>query len=132
MKSKLVGLLGLFVLLSIMALPPIFADQISEDISYSNLKLVQNVIPMNISSENTLPWAAVKGTIENHATGYPVIIQIYQNNDPVHFAQTDINDDGSYEYKFRIKSVDGDRVINVFEGDYEVKISKTIKINSEF
>ena len=76
MKSKLVGLLGLFVLLSIMALPPIFADQISEDISYSNLKLVQNVIPMNISSENTLPWAAVKGTIENHATGYPVIIHI--------------------------------------------------------
>ena len=28
--------------------------------------------------------------------------------------------------------VDGDKVINIFEGDYEVKISKTIKINSEF
>ena len=37
------------------------------------------------------------------------------------------NDDGSYEYKFRVRSVDGDKVINVFEGDYEVKIFQTIK-----
>ena len=69
-----------------------------------------------------LPWAAVTGMIENDINGYSVIIQIYQNNEPVHFAQTDVNDDGSYEYKFRVKSVDGNTVINVFEGDYEVRI----------
>ena len=67
----------------------------------------------------------------DHADTYPVIIQIYKNGDPVHFAQTDVNDDGSYEYKFRIKSVDNDRVINVFEGDYDVKIFQTVKLKSE-
>ena len=61
-----------------------------------------------------------------------MIIQIYKNGDPVHFAQTDVSDDGSYEYKFRIRSVDGDKVINVFEGDYDVKIFQTVKTYSSF
>ena len=34
---------------------------------------------------------------------------------------------GIGKYKFRVRSVDGDKVINVFEGDYEVKIFQTIK-----
>ena len=81
---------------------------------------------MNIPSGNTLPWASVYGTIENHADGYPVIIQIYQNGDAIHFGQTNVDDDGSYEYKFRVRSVDGDNIIKIFEGDYEVRIFKTI------
>ena len=47
----------------------------------------------------------------------------------MHFAQTDVNEDGSYEYKFRIRNIDGDNIIKVFEGDYDVKIFKTIKTN---
>ena len=56
----------------------------------------------------------------------------YQNGEPIHFAQSDVNDDGSYEYKFRIRSVDGDTVVDVFEGDYVVKIFKTVNPTSDF
>ena len=60
------------------------------------------------------------------------IIQIYQNGDAIHFAQTNVNDDGSYEYKFRVRSVDGNNVVNVFEGDYEVRIFKTIDLTFDY
>ena len=132
MSSRLI-ITSVFLLLMItIILTPTFADQTSENITTNGgFQLVKTEIPMNIPSDNVLPWGAVYGTIKDHVVGYPVIIQIYKNGDPVHFAQTDVNDDGSYEYKFRIKSVDGDRVINVFEGDYDVKIFQTIKLKSE-
>ena len=114
-------------------LTPTFADQTSEIIATNDdFQLVEIQVTLHVPSDNVLPWGAVYGTIKDHVVGYPVIIQIYKNGDPVHFAQTDVNDDGSYEYKFRIKSVDSDRVINVFEGDYDVKIFQTIKLKSEF
>jgi len=114
-------------------LTPTFADQTSEIITTKyDFQLLETEIPMNIPSDNVLPWGAVYGTIKDHVDGYPVIIQIYKNGEPIHFGQTDVNNDGSYEYKFRIKSVDGDRVINSFEGDYDVKIFKAIKPNPDF
>ena len=132
MKLRFVIISGLFVLMSTIMISPTFADQTSQVIAENDdFKLLKTSIPMYIPSDNTLPWGAVYGTIKDHVVGYPVIIQIYKNGDPVHFAQTDVNDDGSYEYKFRIKSVDNDRVINVFEGDYDVKIFQTIKLKSE-
>ena len=102
-------------------LTPTFADQTSEIIATNDdFQLVEIQVTLHVPSDNVLPWGAVYGTIKDHVVGYPV-----------HFAQTDVNDDGSYEYKFRIKSVDNDRVINVFEGDYDVKIFQTIKLKSE-
>ena len=133
MKFQLLTASSLLVFVSVVMLTPTFAHQPYEIIDTNNdFQLVKIEIPMNIPSDNFLPWGAVSGTIKDHADGYPVIIQIYKNDDPVHFAQTDVNTDGSYEYKFRIKSVDGDRVINVFEGDYDVKIFQTVKTYSSF
>jgi len=90
--------------------------------------LQQKVISMNIPEDNTLPWGFVEGKVINSASGYPIVIQIYKNDEPVHFAQTDVKEDGSYEYKFRVRSVDGDQVINIFQGDYTVKIFKTVYV----
>ena len=106
---------------------PTFADQTSEIVvTKGNFEVVETIIPMYISPENILPWASVSGIVENYANNNPVIIQIYQNDEPVHFAQTNVNDDGSYEYKFRVKTVNDDKIINIFEGNYEVRIFKTI------
>ena len=133
MKLELVIISGLFMLMSTIMISPTFADQTSQVIvENDDFKLLKTTIPMYIPSDNTLPWGAVYGKIKDHVDGYPVIIQIYKNGDPVHFAQTDVSDDGSYEYKFRIRSVDGDTVINVFEGDYDVKIFQTVKTNYSF
>ena len=83
---------------------------------------------MYISIDNTLPWGFIEGTIENNADGFPVIIQIYQNDEPFHFAQTNVNEDGTYEYKFRAKNTDGENTVNIYEGYYEVRIFKSIEI----
>ena len=127
MKSRFVIISGLLVLMSTIMISPTFADQASEIVvTKHNFEVVKTTIPMYIPTENILPWASVSGIVENSANNHPVIIQIYQNDEPVHFAQTNVNEDGSYEYQFRARSVVDDQVINVFEGDYEVRIFKTI------
>ena len=97
----------------------------------NGIQLTKTVVSMSISPDNTLPWGFIEGTVDNHAEGYPVIVQIYQDAEPVHFAQTDVNEDGTYEYKFRARNIDGDSVVNVYEGDYEVKIFKSVQITGQ-
>ena len=90
--------------------------------------LEKKTITMHIPIDNKLPWGSVWGKVVNPVEEYPVIIQIYKDGKPVHRAQTDVKEDGSYEYKFRVRSVDGDQVINIFQGDYTVKIFKTVYV----
>jgi len=42
-----------------------------------------------------------------------------------------VNEDGTYEYKFRARNIDGDNVVNVYEGNYEVKIFKSVQITGK-
>lgn len=92
------------------------------------ISLKKTVIPMNIPEDNTFPWGAVRGQASEFVERYPVIIQIYKDEDPVHFAQVDVQGDGSFEYKFRIRNVDSNtgEAINLFEGQYTVNIFKVI------
>ena len=81
-------------------------------------------------TDNRLPWGFVEGKIVNHVSDYPVIIQIYDSEgEAVHFAQANVEDDGSYEYRFRVLSINDDQVIKIFDGDYSVKIFKVIYLN---
>ena len=83
---------------------------------------------MNVPEDNKLPWGTVIGDASDVAERYPVIIQFYKGEDPVHFAQVDVKGDGSYEYKFRVRILDSNsgEFVNIFEGDYTVKIYKVI------
>ncbi|OLB89874.1 MAG: hypothetical protein AUH25_05970 [Thaumarchaeota archaeon 13_1_40CM_38_12] len=94
-----------------------------------NVVLQKNIVYMHISTDNKLPFACVWGTVQNAAPGYPVVIQIYKDGKPVYFAQTDVKNDGSYEHYFRVKNVDGDKVLNIFQGDYTVDIFKAVVKN---
>ena len=132
MKTKIGIFAGLFVLVTMIGMAPSFADSSTTVISTDNgIQLTKTVVPMIISTDNTMPWGFIEGTVDNHAEGYPVIVQIYQNDEPIHFAQTDVNEDGTYEYKFRVRNIDGDNVVNVYEGDYEVKIFKSKQITGK-
>ena len=132
MKTKIGIFAGLFVLVAMIGISPSFADSNTTVLSTNDgVQLTKTVVSMSIPSDNTMPWAFVEGVIENHAEGYPVILQIYQNDEPVHFAQTNVNEDGTYEYKFRARSVDGNNVVNVYQGDYDVKIFKSIQITGK-
>ena len=131
MKTKITVFSGLFVLVAMIGMSPSFAHEEShtEILSTSDgIQLTKTTVSMHISPDNTLPWGFIEGTVANHADGFPVIVQIYQNNEPFHFAQTDVNEDGTYEYKFRAKNVNGENTINIYEGDYEVRIFKSIQI----
>jgi hypothetical protein len=87
----------------------------------------KTILSLHASPDNTLPWGFVEGKIVNHVSNYPVIIQIYNDDgDATHFAQTDVEEDGSYEYRFRVRNVDNGEVINIFEGNYSVKIFKVV------
>ena len=132
MKTKIGIFAGLFVLVAMIGMSPSFADSSTTVISTDNgIQLTKTVVPMIVSTDNTMPWGFIEGTVDNHAEGYPVIVQIYQNDEPIHFAQTDVDEDGTYEYKFRAKNIDGDKVVNVYEGDYEVKIFKSIQMTGK-
>ncbi|MFQ5782442.1 MAG: hypothetical protein ACE5GR_05250 [Nitrosopumilus sp.] len=91
--------------------------------------LEKSTIFFHAPKDNDLPWAFVEGKIVNHVEGYPIIIQIFNNDDPVHFAQTSVDQDGTYEYKFRVLSSDNDHTVKIFEGDYTVKIFKVVYLN---
>ena len=84
------------------------------------------------SPDSTLPWGFVEGTIANHVPKYPIIIQIYDDNgEAFHFAQTNVEEDGSYEYRFRVLSVDDSIIIKIFEGDYYVTIYKVVYLHPD-
>ena len=120
-----------------------FADeQISETIIIpldAITAIEKTTIQMNVSEDNTLPWAFVEGKVANPVPNYPVIIQIYDSDDQqvsgnnvgaVHFAQTQLNSDGEYEYKFRVLDSRDNTIVNIFEGDYTVKIFKVVYLQN--
>ena len=95
----------------------------------SSIGIEKTVVPFHTSKENKLPWGFVEGKIASPVEGNPVIIQIYKDGEAVHFAQTNVNKDGSYEYKFRVRDVTNDIVTKVFDGDYTVKIFKVVYLD---
>ena len=90
----------------------------------------KTVVTLHASSDNALPWGFVEGKISNHVSDYPIIIQIYDNDgEAVHFAQSNVEADGTYEYKFRVLSVTDGKAIKIFDGDYTVNIFKVVYLN---
>ena len=92
------------------------------------LSLEKTVTVMSIPENNTFPWGAIKGKVNDPSQGYPVIIQFFKSieDDPIHVAQVNLKGDDSFEYKFRVLSIDEGKVTYFFEGDYTVKIFKVI------
>ena len=95
----------------------------------SSIGIEKTVVPLHIPEKNELPWGFVEGKIANPVEGHPVIIQIYKDGEAIHFAQTNVNKDGSYEYKFRVRDVTNDIVTKAFDGDYTVKIFKVVYLD---
>ena len=91
--------------------------------------LEKSTVYFHSPEENSLPWALVEGNIVKHVEGYPVIIQIFKGNDAVHFAQTSVEKNGDYEYRFRVQNSDNGYTSKIFDGNYSVKIFKVVYLN---
>ena len=132
-KSNLVLMASVMTIMGIMFIPGnVSAEEIQNSVIISpineEISLEKTTATMIVPQDNTLPWGAVVGAPSDYVERYPVIIQFYKGDDAVHIAQVDVKGDGSYEYKFRVRDVDNNsgEIINVFEGQYTVKIFKVI------
>ncbi len=96
---------------------------INEEIS-----IQKTITTMVVPKDNILPWGFVTGSPSEYVERHPVIIQFFDKTDElVHVAQVDVRGDGSYEYKFRVTSVDeSGNLERAFEGEYTVMIYKII------
>ncbi|WP_420545869.1 hypothetical protein [Nitrosopumilus sp.] len=135
-KSSVLLIASVMTVFGIMMIPGSVSAEVDETNTISTtvtplneeVSLQRTVTTMNIPEDNVLPWGTVKGSASEYAERYPVIIQFYKGEDPVHFAQVDVKGDGSYEYKFRVRNLDTNsgQFVNIFEGQYTVKIFKVI------
>ncbi len=91
--------------------------------------LEKTTLIFNTPEKDSLPWGFVEGKIANHVEGYPVIIQIFKGDDASHFAQTDVNENGNYEYKFRVLNVEDGKTTKIFDGEYYVTIFKVVYLD---
>ncbi len=130
-KSSMLLIASMVAVFVIMMVPgEISADsnQVTVTPIDEKTSLEETVTTMYVPKDNKLPWGTVRGGASDVVERYPIIIQFYKGEDPVHFAQVDAKGDGSYEYKFRVRNVDLEtgEAINIFEGNYTVKIYKVI------
>ena len=130
-KSNVLLIASIMTVFTIMIIPGNISaesNQITVTPINEEVSLEKTTTTMSVPQENTLPWGTIRGEASDVAERYPIIIQFYQGEDPVHFAQVDAKGDGSYEYKFRVRNLDLNtgEFVNVFEGDYKVKIYKVI------
>ncbi len=133
MKSRLFLMASVMTVIGIMMIPQNISAETNQDITTitpinEEISLKKTVTTMSIPENNQLPWGSVIGAPSEYVERFPVIIQFYQENEPVHFAQVDVKGDGSYEYKFRVQSLDSatGETTRAFEGDYTVKIFRVI------
>ncbi len=129
-----VSTIAVMVFLIPLMLIPAFTDEqksVTQIIPIDGtIGIEKTVVTLHASSDNSLPWGFVEGKIANHVSEYPVIIQIYDNDgEAFHFAQSNVEADGTYEYKFRVLSVTDGKAIKIFDGDYTVNIFKVVYLN---
>ena len=117
------GIILSIIALIVLSIPSINAQSDSTYTSIDGTTSIQvSTVSLVIAENNSMPWGYVEGKINNPASNYPVIIQFFQDNIPVHFAQVMVNEDDSYQYKFRVLNSEK----QVFSGTYEIKIFKVV------
>ena len=132
-KMSFIAITSIIVVLGIITLPNMtvaeaYENQINVKPINEKLSLETTITTLTVPENNTLPWGTVYGSASDVAERYPIIIQFYKGNEPIHIAQVDAKGDGSYEYKFRVRNMDQStgEFTNIFYGEYTVKIFKVI------
>jgi hypothetical protein len=132
-KMNLLAVASIIAVLGVMVVPnTAIAETNQNNISVKpineKVSLETTITTLTVPENNTLSWGTVYGTASDVVERYPVIIQFYKGDEPVHIAQIDTKGDGSYEYKFRVRNLDQStgEFKDIFHGEYMVKIFKVI------
>lgn len=91
------------------------------------IALERTTLELDVPADNALPWAFVEGRVQDPVDGYPVIIQVHaRDGEPARFAQVDVGEDGSYEWRVRVLSVDDGVETRPLVGAYDVTVFKVV------
>jgi len=91
------------------------------------IALERTSLELAVPADNALPWAFVEGKVKDPVDGYPVIIQVHaRDGEPARFAQVDVGEDGSYEWRVRVLSVDAGVETRPLVGTYDVTVFKVV------
>lgn len=132
MKTKSSVFLAVIASFAVLMFPSEIVAETTENITITpineEISLKKTVTTMVVPEDNTLPWGFVTGSPSEYVERHPVIIQFFDEaDDLVHVAQVDVKGDGSYEYKFRVTSIDENgNVQKAFDGEYTVMVYRVI------
>jgi len=91
------------------------------------IALERTALELVVPADNALPWAFVEGRVQDPVEGHPVIIQVHERGgEPARFAQVDVGEDGSYEWRLRVLSIDGGVETRALAGTYDVTVFKVV------
>ena len=132
-KINLLVMASIIAVLAITVIPStVVAETNQNKISVvpinEKISLETTTTTLSVPENNKLSWGTVYGASSDVAERYPIIIQFYKGDEAIHVAQVDVNGDGSYEYKFRVRNLDQNtgQFTDIFHGEYTVKIFKVI------
>ncbi len=125
------GIIGI-VIISLFSIS--FADE-----QISNTRIIpidgtiaieKTILFFNAPEEPSHYWGYVEGKIANHVPGFAVVIEMYNEKESFpRYSQVDVNEDGYYEYKFRVKNVHDGELVWKMEGDYRITIFKVVYLD---
>jgi len=141
--SIIFATITVFSLLS--SIPIIYAhtDTETSEINDHAYEPTTTVIPLNnkIAIEKTIMffhspeepthyWGYVEGKIANHVSGFAVAIVMFNEEEGLpRYGQVDVNEDGYYEYRFRVKNMHDGELVWQIEGDYRITIFKVVYLD---
>ena len=94
------------------------------------IAIEKTVLFFHAPEEPSHYWGYVEGKIANHVPGFAVVIEMYNEKESFpRYSQVDVNEDGYYEYKFRVKNVHDGELVWKMEGDYKITIFKVVYLD---
>ncbi len=125
------GIIGI-VIISLFSIS--FADEQISNTSIIpidwTIAIEKTILFFHAPEEPSHYWGYVEGKIANHVPGFAVVIEMYNEKESFpRYSQVDVNEDGYYEYKFRVKNVHDGELVWKMEGDYKITIFKVVYLD---
>ena len=94
------------------------------------MAIEKTILFFHSPEEPTHYWGYVEGKIANHVPGFAVVIVMFNEEERFpRYGQVDVNENGYYEYRFRVKNMHDGELVWKMEGDYRITIFKVVYLD---
>ena len=96
----------------------------------NKIAIEKTILYFHAPEEPNHYWGYVEGKITNHVPDFAVVIVMFNEEEIFpRFSQVDVNENGYYEYKFRVKNIHDGELVWKMEGDYRITIFKVVHLD---